>query len=256
MSDGITVRCQAVAKSKLERLREESGNPNLTPDEAWPMAQCEHAAVPGKLVCGGRGGHGGGSMSVPTYSMVDFMPADMKAMMQEVIKNPQLLSRRFEIAQLISRIMVLYDRLNKNESLGGSFTLLTLQEAVRQIEDGEVKNGLVKLKEIVESRTIERETYNDIFTAMSLLKDMTKTEMGSIKEMKQIVTLDQMIALVSGIADTLTQALEKYVNDEHTRQLVSGDVARSIGRRINSGIGGVFQEADQQPIDGEYTEAE
>lgn len=247
MSDGVSVRCQAVSKTKLAAERERLGNPDLTPDEAWPAAQCERAAVPGKLVCGGRGGHGGGSLSVPSYDITSFMPTDMREMLQTVMEQPHLISRRFEMYQLVARYLTLYKRLSDDEALGPA-SLVLINEGLEEIEKGESIKGIAKIRGALDKRIIEHETYEEIRKVMALLKDMTKVEVASIKEMRAVVTIDQVIALVNAIADATNRALEEFVEEPEVRTNVANAVAREAGRRLNAGVGPVFPEIDRIEI--------
>lgn len=254
MSDGVTVRCQAVTKEKLKEIRERENNPNLTRDDVWPEAQCKRAAVPGKLLCGGRGGHGGGSSSVPTHDYLDFMPVDLREKMQLLIDNPQILSRRMEIMQLMARILVLYERMQTNESLG-IFSLSHIQEGLDEIKKSNFEKGAAMIQATLDSRLVEAESYAEVRQTMALLKDMTKVEIGSIKEMKQVVAFDVLISVVQGIAASLQEAVSQYVGDERTQQLIIGAVDRTIARRLNTRLPRVFEES-QEALEAGYTETE
>lgn len=254
MSDGITVRCQAVAKSKLDMIRQRENNPDLTPEDVWPEAQCEHPALPKKLLCGGRGGHGGGSSSVPEYDFTSFMPADMAEMLQAVMANPHLLSRRFEMQQIISRILLLYQKMRDKESLGQTAISL-IQDGLNDIAASEIAKGMGKIQIALNDAINERDTYDEIFKAMNLLQTMTRTEIQSMKETRQMLTFDVVLAIMNGIADGLNVALEKYVDDPKSRELVAGYVATDITRRLNTGIGRVLPAVDQT-IEATTTSAE
>jgi hypothetical protein len=249
MSDGETVRCHAVSKTKLNAIRAREGNPGLQADDVWPEGQCERSAVPGKLLCGGRGGHGGNSTSVPTFDPLEFMPVDVREKLQFLIRNPTILSRRFEIAQLVARYLALYERLTKNEALGKS-SLEHIREGLEDIHNGEIVVGAGKISEALELRENEKETYAEIYQTMALLKDMTGTEIKSIKEMRGMITLEQFIAAMDGVAGDLVEALEKYVPDERIRDNVAGFVERRINRRFSSGSAGVLAAASEV-VDGD-----
>jgi len=252
MNDGTTVRCQAVSKSKLKEIRQRENDPSMTPDDVWPEAQCEHAAIAGKLVCGGRGGHGGGSDSVPAYDFMSFMPADMAEMLETVMQNPHLLSRRFEMQQLVARILILYQKLQKRDSIGQT-SIEIIQEGLRDIADGEITKGTFKIQHAIDDQRIEHDTYQDIYQAMNLLQSMTRTEVQSMKETRQMLSFDVVLAMLTGIADTLNTALEKYVTDERSRELVAGFVAADTSRRFNTGIGRVFPAIDAETIESPAT---
>jgi hypothetical protein len=259
MNDGVTVRCQAVSKTKLRRIRVERGldpdDKSISPDDVWPEAQCERPAVQGKLLCAGRGGHGGGSLSVPTHNYLDFMPVDLREKMQLLIENPQILSRRMEIMQLMARILVLYERMQTNESLG-VFSLSHLQEGLEDIENGDLVAGVAKIKATLDSRLVEAESYSEVRQTMALLKDMTKVEIGSIKEMKQVIPFDVLISVVQGIADSLQEAVDANVGDERTKRLIVGAVERTISRRLNTRLPRILPETEEETVEADFVESE
>jgi hypothetical protein len=251
MQDGLTVRCQAVSKTKLRRIRVERGldpdDKSVGPDDVWPEAQCERPAFRGKLLCGGKGGHGGDSVSVPEFDMLSFMPVDMQDMLRAVMSNPHLLSRRFEMHQLLARIMLLYKKLADDEALGDT-SLTIIQQALIDIAKGEVVKGTLAIQIALDKRINERDTYREIFSAMSLLKDMTKTEVSSIKELRGVVTQEQVIALLIGVADDVNKALEEHIDDPRTRQQIAESVDRDTRRRFNASIGGVLRSINEENL--------
>lgn len=255
MQDGITVRCQAVSKSKLEAIRQRENNPLLAPEDVWPEAQCERPAVLNKLVCGGRGGHGGGSVSVPEYDFTSFMPADMAEMLKEVMSNPHLLSRRFEMQQIIARILLLYQKLQSKTALGKPAIDL-IREGLQDIANSDIAVGSSKIQRAVDDVDNERATYREIFDAMNLLQTMTRTEVQSMKETRQILTFDVVLAILNGVADGMNLALEKYVDDPRSRELVSRYVAADITRRLNTGIGRVLPTPDNEAIESHAPSSE
>lgn len=251
LRDGFTPRCHKVSSQKLRAIRARENRPDLTADEAWPEAQCSHSAVPGYLLCRIHL-KGLAKIKMKPKDMLDWLPIDMQEKMRIIMDNPQVLSRQFEMHQLIARILVLYDKLNNKEALG-RYALSNLREGLKMIHEGDTVKGSALIEDVIESRTIERETYDEIYQAMSLLKDMTRVEVSSMKDLKLMLSYDQMVAGLLGVADALSAALKEYVADERTRELVAGAVARDITRRFNTRPGGVLP-APTQAIEGEFTE--
>jgi hypothetical protein len=253
MRDGVSPRCHKVSYTKLKAIRVRENRPDLTADEAWPEAQCSRPAVPGYLLCHHHL-RGLAKQKMKPKDMLDWLPVDMQEKMRIIMENPQVLSRQFEMHQLIARILVLYDKLNNKEALGRR-SLSHLREGLKMIHNGEVVKGADLIEEIIESRTVERETYDEIYQAMSLLKDMTRVEVSSMKDLKLMLSYDQMVAGLLGVADALSAALKEYVSDERTRELVSGAVARDIARRFNTRPGGILP-APAQAVEVTATKTE
>lgn len=258
MSDGVTVRCQAVSKSKLRKIRVAHGldpeDKSISPDDVWPEAQCEHPAVHGKLLCGGTGGHGGGSLSVPTYDYLDFMPVDLREKVQMLIDNPQILSRRMEIIQLMGRILVLYEKVRDKENLG-IYSLDHIREGLDDIDKGDIDKGRKKIQATLDSRLTEAEAYAEIRQTMSLLKDMTKVEVGTLKETNQTVPFDIFMSSINAVGRAIQEAVEKYVPEERTRELIVGFVDRTIARRFNTRLPRILPDLEEA-IEADYTETE
>lgn len=256
MADGVTVRCQAVSKGKLARLREERDDMTLTPKDVWPEAQCEHAALPNKLLCGGRGGHGGGSPHVPQRSLMDIMPLDLQKHMEVILENPQIISQRLEIIQLSARNRQLFERMAEEQPDGRS-TTEDIRTVLRLIKKGNLVDAQARLEEVLQERRVEEQLWDEIRTNIAMLKDLRRTETANMKEFQEMASTDQILATFRGILTLVREGAEKYVLDPKSRAGLVGYVADGIRRLANaraawtgggSGWSGGTGDGDAQPV--------
>lgn len=237
MKDGETIRCQAVSKTKLRAARVARGydpyDTTITSDDVWPEAQCSHPAVPGKLVCGGKTGHGGNSMDVPYHHLMDVMPVDLKEKMELLMENPEVLSRRLEIIELSARNLQLMEEM-KNDKIAGSDNDEQLRDALNELVAGNFKAAEKTLRDVIESKAGQQKRWREVRENIVILKDLSRTEMSTIKEFRQMITSDQFMNVLLSLADAVTEAAEKYISDKTIQSNVIGHVYASVRRFINA----------------------
>lgn len=236
LTDGETVRCQCVAKGQLDRIRLEEDDPNLEPEDVWPRGQCTHGAVPGTFMCKDHGGNSPDAQRTDPYS---FLPGEMAEKIKILEGNPHILSRQAEIMQLIARNMVLWERIRDGGI--GKNSQIEISKGLSMIESGEVQEGTFKIREILIEMDNEREMFAEIRENMVLLKDMTRTQIGTMKDLKQMISTDQFVILVVDLVKLFEEALATHVIDRGIQQLILGTVQTGIDNRIRprlaSGVG-------------------
>lgn len=243
LKDGETVRCQAVAKQKLRAIRVaqgyESDDTTISADDVWPEAQCERPAVKGKVVCGGRAGHGGNSMSVPYHTLIlESMPVDLREKMEVLMENPEIISRRLEMIELSARNLQLFEEMRDNR-LAGSDLDKELKDALTLLKAGELENGTAKLEEVMKQQSSDRKRWDEVRANTLILKDLSRTETNTIQVFRQMISSEQFLTALMNIADAVKDAVEKYINEPTIRNEVIGHVYQSIRRLTNARIGGI-----------------
>lgn len=237
MKDGETIRCQAVSKTRLRAIRVARGYDPLDltigPDDVWPEAQCHHPAVPGKLVCGGKTGHGGNSMDVPYHHLMDSMPVDLKEKLDLLMQNPDYLTRRMEIHQLMARNLQLFEEM-RDDKLTGLDVEDELNEALNEIKAGNFKEAQKKIEQALQVKSDSKLRWREIRDNIVILKDLSRTETSTIKEFRQMITSDQFMNVLFSLADAVTEAAEKYISDKTVQSNVIGHVYASVRRFINA----------------------
>lgn len=244
LRDGETIRCQAIAKQKLRAIRVQHGydpyDETIKADDVWPEAQCEHPAVPGKLICGGRAGHGGNSVKIPYHHLLDVMPVDLREKIEILMENPEILSRRLEIIELSARNLQLFEEM-RDSKLAGSDIDEELHKALTQLQAGNFAEAKKTLEEALKAKVDQGKRWNEIRTNTMILKDLSRTEIGTIKEMRQMITSDQFMAVIFSIADAVKEAVEKYISDQPTQSSIIGYVNAAVRRLINARPTGIQQ---------------
>jgi hypothetical protein len=245
MKDGVTVRCQCTSKTRLNELRQARNDLSLTPNKAWPDAQCRKSAFPNKLMCED---HGGLSDDAPDVNPFMWMPTDLAEKVGMIINNPHLLSRRLELSQLVARNMQLFEMLKEDEEEDGESAVLTgsqIDSLIKDLNDGkvvEVKNRLLRL---LERQTLAESVRGEWLQNVAMIKDLTKTEIGTLQSLQNMYTTEQMLAFASNVADDLKLVLAENLDDRITRQRIIGLFAEAIKQRLGLTAGSLLGSANR-----------
>lgn len=224
MNDGVTVRCQASSKSKLDKLREEYGNPDLTSEDLWPQSQCAKPAVEGTFLCQY---HGGAAPQIEKKSIIDFMPMDFREIVQVFRENPELIDNYLEMAQLVARNAKLYEAMQVNA--GGPNAWLRIRDAVGYITStGDVERGLEDIREALDDIKNERELWDELRTNMDMLKGLRTTQFKIEKDLKTMATIEQVRGLIDRIYDIIVRSAEREIEDEGTRRRLLASITAQI----------------------------
>lgn len=235
MADDITVRCQGVSRAYLRRKRQETNNPHLTANDVWPEGQCTKPAVPGTFLCKY---HGGESPSVNRRAVIQYMPIDLATIVDELMSEPEYLSRHLEIRSLQARIAQLYRELSE----GGRFSRATttkVNTAVEMIENGSVEEGIDLIRIALRDNQAEREIWDEIRKTIDLIQSLTRTEVNSLQVLRTMASAEQVMALVEGIATAFIGLIKERVVP-HDRRLADGltiDFIRELRRLTNARLG-------------------
>jgi len=233
MKDGTTIRCQGISPRKLRELRESSKNPSLAPDEAWPEAQCVHAAVPGSYACRF---HTAKEQKRSYSTILEYMPCDLAEIVAALLEDPEYISRQLEIRALQGRVAQLYKELDKHEAIDGS-AVSKIRDALREIiGSGDVVRGIETIEGILNSIDSTRGIWLEIRKLVDTIQALTRTEVASIQAMRSIATAEQIMALVEGIASTFVDLIEEYVkpNDPELAYLLVKEFVSEVRRMTNA----------------------
>ena len=217
------IRCQAVGKNKLRRLRIERNNPDLTPDEAWPDAQCVFGARPGFYACryhggGNRGGPVSGRIVVTEKGLSKYiLNKSLAQSYKDYVEDPTLFEQRQNAALLSARnAELLSDMASAAMSDNSSFKMLV--KATEEIKKGNVTAGASLLDKVVDQVSNERAAWNEIRQNASLIKDLTTAEMNRLKEMRHMLTADQVLNKFEQFSDVVMDAIDRYVDDPEVKE--------------------------------------
>lgn len=239
LQNGVTVRCQGVSKTKIRQLRITRNDPDLTSDDVWPEAQCIKSAEPDKLLCKF---HGGRTPNEGKRRISDFMPLDLREKYEIFEKNPDIINRYIELAQLQARNASLFEQYE--DLVLGEEAYETVTEARRLLARGDVVDAGHLLDIALQDAKSEREIWDELRKNMDLVDKLTRTQFSIEKELKTLATREQVTALMNGLFDAVVKAVEANVGDKDiaNRILVQfGGAARqlanlsSVGSSITAG---------------------
>ncbi|HMN10715.1 MAG TPA: hypothetical protein PKD55_00150 [Bellilinea sp.] len=222
------VRCQSIAKGKLRRLREQTDNPDLTADEAWPIAQCEWPAVEGTFACEL---HGGASPAAQPKSLLDFMPVDLREMAREFEQNPDVTNQRDAIIALMSRNSQLFQELYDTLS---TKAIKKIWGYLDMIEEGDVVRGVRGIQSVIKATQEERETWGEFRQNVTTIGKMIETQMKVFEKMQQIATVDQVLALLEGITEIMESVVNSYIEDQSQRDRIMLEFSRRAREKVGT----------------------
>lgn len=233
LRDGITIRCQAVSKTNLRRIRTEQKNLELTSDDVWPEGQCPFAAIPGSFGCNFHGGVKALEATGRSVSL-GVLPLDLQQKIEILQRNPDYISREMQIWEIIGMNAQLREK--EAELGGGPETYDAVLWGLSMIEEGQIELGLKAIKEAMLAEKAQREVRDEIRTNIKMLADLTKVQVSTAKELKTMATTDQVMALVEGIVDDFIQIVKDVVGDKTIADRLVDRFVRAVKLRLNARI--------------------
>lgn len=234
--DGVTVRCQGVAKAYLRKTRIEQQDPTITSEDVWPDGQCKKDAVPGTFLCLY---HGGRSPTIEKQSVADYMPIDLQQKYRNFEGNfDAILNRQHEIKQLLARNAQLYEELD--ELVLGVEAYEAVAEAKRLLDAGKIVEASVLLRIALEDGKTERETWTEMRANNTLIDKLTKTHFEMAKDLKLMATVDQVKHLLEKVYRSITTVITKYVPDVAMREAMIREITIELrdGANIRGQLSG------------------
>lgn len=235
MADGITLRCQAVSGTQVAKLQAERDDYDSPMEAFWPEAQCSRRVVPGMYVCKY---HGGRQIAHKGLRMLDTMPIDLADKIRQLSENPSYLSSRDEILLMQARVWQLVEKLD-SEEVGSEEAWEMVGLAIKRLRKGDTVSALDFLEQALEKTALERDTWREIKTTTETLADLRSTQTKTIKEMRMWASMEQVSNLVLNIQQIITDAGEKFIDNDSERIRYLQYVGDRIFRLINIGSHGV-----------------
>lgn len=229
LADGRTIRCQAVSNTKLMKLRAERDDYTSPSEAFWPDAQCSLRAVPGAFVCKF---HGGAALIKRGVKLLDTVPLDLADKIQRLSENPSYLSSREEILLMQARVWQLVEKLDSDE-FGSEEAWEMVGLAIRRLRKGDITSAIEFLEKALEHTTLERETWREIKSTTETLSALRTAQTKTIKEMRMWASMEQVTNLVLNIQQIITDAGEKFIDDDRTRTRYLQYVGDRIFRLVN-----------------------
>lgn len=232
------IRCQAVSKAFLRKIRDEKSDPNIKSDDVWPRGQCNKSAAEGYYLCPY---HGGRSRNANRHEISDYLPPDMYALFEKVRNSPSLLSRYEDIAILKSRTVQLLERA-AGLNTGPKIARL-IAKGVEFIEQGDINRGVLIIKKAVTDMSADAEIWDEIRKNSETISKLHNTQVATEKELRQNLTREQYIAALNYIYQMLLEGAQEVVTNQDERSKLLTRYAGGIRQLIGTGFTRVVDEA-------------
>jgi hypothetical protein len=188
--------------------------------------------VPGTFACEL---HGGDSLTLRGNNPItQVLPYDLREKIQILQQNPDYINREFQIWEVLGMNAQLYEKMA--ELGGGPDSFEKILDGVTMIEKGNIVGGTEGIREVVLSEKAQRELRDEIRTNMSLLKELTKVQVSTAKELKTMATTDQVMSMAEGIVDDFIHDVKEVVEDKTTANRLIDRFVRSVKLRINARV--------------------
>ena len=244
--DGVTVRCQAVSKLHLRRLRDKTGDYESPSDAFWPAAQCKMGAVEGTYLCRY---HGGKSPQIKPRSFLESLPIDLAEHFEAMQNDPSYLNRREDIVLLKARRAQLLARLS--EEAGTEEAWAGVVAAYKSLREGDDVEALMILRSALEAHHEDQSVWSEIYQLENRLESLTTTQVKTGKELSLMATTEQVTSLMAGIQEAFLRVVDRFIADEREADKIKSAFVGELRRLTNTGnfstVGGHYQlpEPDQ-----------
>lgn len=224
------VRCQAVSVLQVNRWRETYNDYETPIAQLWPECQCGNAAVDGYFVCEFHGGivarRTGG-----IRSFYDVIPVDMREIVDALIENPTYIDRREDIIVMQAMVWDLLQTLGTK--VGSAEAWSMVREAHIALKNGDEATAAMLLDSALSAEEDKRDIRAEIRDTEKVLKDLTKTQVSTAKELRLMATSEQILALLNNIQNLIRDSGAKYIDDSEALNEFYTDIAAGIRRFAN-----------------------
>lgn len=220
------LRCHAVSKTRVRQWRLEHDDWKTPTEDLWPECQCTRPALPGMFTCHFHGGRTP-RRETPPKTVFDVMPVDLREKLQALMDSNEYISRREDILLIKARQWQLLEELSL--SAGSEEAWEMVADALETLRQGNDAEAVALLEQATEKVHREEEIWKEIYKSEEVIKDLTNTEMRTAKELRLMVTADQVMALVNNIFGAISDGVVKCIGntDDQTRFL------HYIGRELS-----------------------
>lgn len=245
MLDGKTIRCQGVSKTRLRKLREERGDWDSPAEDFWPEAQCGKPAEPGSFVCKY---HGGQSPRRVPRDVMELVPINLREKLEVVLDNPSYLDRSSDIYLLEARKWELLERLSEHPGRQEAWGMVS--EAYHELMRGNLLEAESLISEALKHSDAEKEIWQEIVGLAGSQQTIASTQVKVMKELKLMITMEQVMYLISVVQRALKEATERYIDDAHVREAVVDYISRRLEDAAGSGTTAVVTQLSARTESG------
>lgn len=225
------VRCQAQSKGRLRKWREEFEDYETPAEDIWPECQCNRSAEPGAFACKWHGGATPKKDGSPPRSLLDVLPVDLASKFKALAENPAYWSRREDILLMQARVWELMEDL---QAVAGSEEAWGMvEEALVALRRGDELSAIELLREATSHHDNRRHIWNEIRSNENVIKELTNTQIRTIKDLKQMATTEQVTALVMNLYEIVANGAKEYIDDPIKQSKFLQQLSRAVARFAN-----------------------
>ena len=225
------IRCQGLSKSQLRKWREEHNDYESTTDDVWPECQCHMPAEPGAFACKWHGGRSVKSAGDGPKSLLDTMPVDLANKLKVLTQNPTYWSRREDILLMQARQWELMEDLT--EVAGNAEAWGGVGEAIVALRKGKDMEALLILEEAEKHIDRRKEVWDEVRKNENVIKELTNTQVRTVKDLQQMATTEQVTALVMNLYEIVANGATKYIHDSNDKSKFLTELSKAISRYAN-----------------------
>ena len=245
MLDGKTIRCQGVSKTRLRKLREERGIGTLR----QKIFGLKHSVVNllslGSFVCKY---HGGQSPRRVPRDVMELVPINLREKLEVVLDNPSYLDRSSDIYLLEARKWELLERLSEHPGRQEAWGMVS--EAYHELMRGNLLEAESLISEALKHSDAEKEIWQEIVSLAGSQQTIASTQVKVMKELKLMITMEQVMYLISVVQRALKEATERYIDDAHVREAVVDYISRRLEDAAGSGTTAVVTQLSARTESG------
>lgn len=203
------------------------GSVLCTAHKKWTGEPCGQAAVKGGTKCrmhGGKGlsGQANGNYKHGRYSKS--LPTRLASRADEYARDPRVLSLAPDVAVNQAHLAALFERLDTGES---GETWRQLQQTFDGFSHALAKGDMdgmqahfETMRRLVQHGGEQARTWREIQKAWEINCKLVATEVKTLATMQQMVTVQQMMLMLSRITDTVTRAVQTHADPKAGRAIL------------------------------------
>lgn len=219
-----------------------------------PARYCKHAPTPGRQRCRLHGGMTPSGIGSPHFQHGRFslyMPERLRGDYELALSDPERLSLQREVAAHRATANDLRKRLEAGEATGDGLQTAwrDFKAAHRSGSAERLADALTRVDAAVQQRATEDALRKELRDETELIAKLTKGENDRMEQLHQMVTREQALNYMRGLALTVRAEAESYVRDVDTRRAF----LRSVSAKFEQLAGGRGGE-DAEP-GGQHGEA-
>jgi hypothetical protein len=195
--------------------------------------RCRAKAVRGRRTCRMHGGTTAVGPAAPAYKgkgYSDYLSARMLERYRAAEADGDLLALRRDLALVDARLVDVLSRVESGES-GKLWRRLQeqateAQHARRSGDEYAIKEALSEPLTTIRRGHLDYAAWADVINLLDIRKKLVESERKRLVQMQQMVTSEQVMALVEG----LVESVRSHVRDERALGAIAADFARLLGR--------------------------